>query len=351
MPWSITIQQAPPRPEAIIWEELPFGRIFSQHMAVAEYKDGKWQEARVQPFEPLSLSPGTSALHYGQALFEGFKAYQRPDGFRFVFRPKDHWQRLNHSAHRLSMPEVPYELFISLLHHLLLQEVALFPPNLQHAIYIRPVYFATDPWLGVRPSETYMLVIYLTPVGPYYKDTIKAYVETELSRAASGGTGTAKMAGNYAAALLSGRKAQAKGCQVSLWLDAFQHEYVEEFSTMNVFFVQRDSTLITPSLERGTILQGITRDTILYLAYERGLSVEERDISIHEVIENITHGRITEIFGTGTAATIMPIQSLFYEDKVWELPPHTPIAQMLLTDYKAILQGDLKGNPEWIWPV
>ncbi|MCX7606689.1 MAG: branched-chain amino acid aminotransferase [Bacteroidia bacterium] len=351
MLWNIPIQPAPPRSEPIAWESLPFGRVFSQHMAVAEYKEGSWQQVRIEPFHPLPLSPGTSALHYGQALFEGLKAYQRPDGTRFAFRVEDHWKRLNHSAERLVMPPVPYALFAELLHRLLTIETDLFPPTLNHALYIRPVYFAIDPWLGVRPSESYLLLIYLTPVGPYYSGPVNAYVETEMTRAAVGGTGTAKMAGNYAAALLSGKKAQAHGCQVSLWLDAIHREYIEEFSTMNAFFVHRNHTLLTPSLQRGTILAGITRDTLLYLARKRGIAIEERDISIHEITEGIAHGEIIEVFGSGTAATVMPIQQIYYQGKSWELPPTQEIAHALLQDYKALLRGEILAPENWIWKI
>lgn len=352
MIWIPEIETAPPRSQPLDWENLPFGRVFSRHLAVARYENGTWQKPHIQPLEALPLHPGTSALHYGQAIFEGLKAYRRPDGLHFAFRVKDHWQRLNRSAERLVMPSVPYELFSELLRALLRLEEDLFPPDLQRALYIRPVYFAADPWLGVRPSESYYLLMYLTPVGPYYTTEVRAYVETEMSRAAPGGTGSAKMAGNYAAALLSGKRAQQLGCQVSLWLDALTHEYVEEFSTMNVFVVLRGPKLLTPSLDRGTILAGITRDTILQLAPQLGISVEEREVSIHELTEGIVHGKVMEIFGTGTAATIMPIRALHFAGKLWELSPAHPVADSLLDAYHAVLSGQRQPpEPEWIWRI
>lgn len=351
MSWHITVEEAPSPASPIVWEDLPFGRIFSRHIGIAEYREGEWQRVRVQPLTSLELHPGTSALHYGQALFEGIKAYQRPEGTRFVFRLRDHWERLNRSAARLVMPPVPYELFAELLWTLLRLETNLFPPDWQYSLYIRPVYFATDPWLGVRPSETYLLAIYLTPVGPYYQGAVKAFVETEMSRAAPGGTGSIKMAGNYAAALLSGKKAATHGCQVSLWLDAVQHEWIEEYSTMNAFFVLRGPVLVTPPLDRGTILAGITRDTLLYLARQNGIPVEEREISIYEIIDGIAHGRVVEAFGSGTAATVMPIQALHYEGKVWELPPAHPVADSLRQAYHELLQGQLPSPSEWIWTL
>jgi len=353
MIWTPEIELAPPRSEPLRWEGLPFGRIFSRHIAVARYAEGTWQKPHIQPFGEIPLHPGTSALHYGQAIFEGMKAYQRPDGTRFAFRVKDHWQRLNRSAARLAMPEVPYELFTELLRTLLRLETDLFPPDTSHALYIRPVYFATDPWLGVRASESYMLLIYLTPVGPYYSGEVRAYVETEMTRAVPGGTGNIKMAGNYAAALLSGKRAQQHGCQVSLWLDALAHEYIEEFSTMNAFVVRRGPRLITPPLDRGTILAGITRDTLLHLARAAGIPAEEQDISIHEITEGIAHGEVLEIFGSGTAATVMPIRALYYAGKVWELPQAHPVADALLNAYRKVLFDGQTSPPvaDWIWQI
>ncbi|MCX8111872.1 MAG: branched-chain amino acid aminotransferase [Bacteroidia bacterium] len=352
MIWTPEIQAAPPRTETLSWDKIPFGRVFSRHLAVAQYAEGSWQRPRIQPMGELSLHPGTSALHYGQSLFEGLKAYQRPDGTRFAFRAEDHWKRLNRSAARLAMPEVPYDLFANMLKALLEVERDLFPPDLEHAVYIRPLYFAADRWLGVRPSETYTLLIYLTPVGPYYTGEVKAYVENEMSRAAPGGTGSVKMAGNYAAAMLSGKKAQQFGCQVSLWLDALSREYIEEFSTMNAFIVQRGPKLLTPPLDRGTILPGVTRDTILYLASHLGIPVEEREVSIYEIVEGITHGEVSEVFGTGTAATIMPIQALHYDGKLWTLPSTHPVADELSRSYRRLLAGELSpSKSEWIWLI
>lgn len=353
MTWPITLHTLPPA-EALPpldWEQVPFGRLFSRHVAQVDYQEGRWQNARIEPLSALPLHPGTSALHYGQAIFEGLKAYKRPEGTRFVFRMRDHAQRLNRSATRLVMPEVPLALFEQLLLTLLQTEAELFPPDLAHALYIRPVYFATDPWLGVRPSETFKLLIYLTPVGPYYSGPVRAYVETEMVRAAPGGTGAIKMAGNYAAALLSGQKAQTHGCQVSLWLDAIHRELIEEFSTMNVFFVRKGPTLLTPSLQRGTILPGITRDTLLHLARTQGIPTEERDLSLPEILDGIAHGEITEVFGTGTAATIMPLTALHHAGKLWELPPAHPVADSLLQAYKALLSGEKPTPSGWIWTV
>lgn len=351
MSWLISYEAPATPPPAIDWERLPFGRVFSQHIALAYFQNGKWDEARIQPFQDLTLHPATHALHYGQALFEGMKAFQRPDGTRFVFRLKDHARRLNFSATRLSMPPVSLDLFEALLRELLLKESHLFPPTLKQSIYIRPFYFATDPYLGVRTSESYLLAIFLSPVGPYYTQPLAAYVETEYTRAAPGGTGNVKMAGNYAAALISNARAQAVGCQVSLWLDACERRWVEEFSTMNVFFVWKDGRVSTPSLARGTILAGITRDTMLVLLQKAGHPVEEREISIHEVIEGIESGHLLEIFGTGTAATIIPIVSLHYQGKTYQLPPAYPIAEKARTAYYDLLAGNLTLNPDWIWTI
>ncbi len=352
MSWLISYEAPATPPPALDWERLPFGRIFSQHIALAYFQNGKWDEARLQPFQDFQLHPATHALHYGQALFEGMKAYQRPDGTRFVFRLKDHARRLNLSAARLAMPPVPLDLFEALLRELLLKESYLFPPTLRQAIYIRPFYFATDPYVGVRTSESYLFAIFLSPVGPYYTQPVAAYVETEYSRAAPGGTGNIKMAGNYAAALISNARAQAAGCEVTLWLDACEKRWVEEFSTMNVFFVWKDGRITTPSLERGTILAGITRDTILALLQAAGHLAEVRDISIQEVIEGITSGALVEVFGTGTAATVIPIIALYYQGKRYALPAaHPPIAEKARAAYYSLLAGETALQPDWIWKI
>lgn len=349
MRWPVTIERQTETDAPVLnWANLPFGRVFSRYLALVQYDGSKWEHPHLKPMQELALHPGTSALHYGQTIFEGFKAYRRNDGTRFVFRLRDHHERLNRSARRLVMPEVPWELFSELVLTLLRLEEPFFPPDLSHAVYVRPVFFAVDPWLGVRPSERYLLAIYLTPVGSYYQGLMRAYVETEMSRAMPGGTGSIKMAGNYAAALLSGQKAKEHHCQVSLWLDAVEHQWVEEYSTMNAFFVFRGPVLVTPSLEQGTILPGITRDTLLYLARRRGWAVEERDIAIEEVVQGIVEGRLVEAFGSGTAATIMPIQAFWYEGKVWELPPQTPYTETLRSDYYSLLAGTLPAPEGWI---
>jgi branched-chain amino acid aminotransferase len=351
MSWLIAYEAPATPPPLLEWERLPFGRVFSQHIALAYFQNGKWDEARIQPFGSLNLHPATHALHYGQALFEGLKAYQRSDGTRFAFRVKDHALRLNRSANRLSMPPVPLDLFEVLLRELLRKEIHLFPPTLRQAIYIRPFYFAIDPYVGVRTSESYLFAIFLSPVGPYYTGAVSAYVETEHSRAAPGGTGAIKMAGNYAAALISNSKAQAAGCQVTLWLDACEKKWIEEFSTMNVFFVWRDGRLTTPSLARQTILAGITRDTLLQLLTHLGLSVEERDIAIDEVIEGLRQGELVEILGTGTAATLTSITALVYQGHRYDLPTAATVAQQAREAYYRLLAGEIMLNPDWIWKI
>ncbi len=351
MSWLISYEAPATPAPAIDWERLPFGRVFSRHIALAYFENGKWDQARIQPFQDIRLHPATHALHYGQALFEGMKAYQRSDGTRFVFRLKDHARRLNLSAARLSMPPVSLDLFETLLRELLLKESHLFPPTLKQSIYIRPFYFATDPYVGVRTSESYLFAIFLSPVGPYYTQPVAAYVETEYSRAAPGGTGNIKMAGNYAAALISNSKAQASGCQVTLWLDACEKTRVEEFSTMNVFFVWKDGRITTPALTHGTILAGITRDTMIALLRNAGHPIEVRDVSIHEVLEGIQTGELTEVFGTGTAATIIPVIALHYKEQRYSLPPTYPVAEKARAAYYDLLAGHITPNPDWIWKI
>ncbi|RMG75377.1 MAG: branched-chain amino acid aminotransferase [Bacteroidetes bacterium] len=298
--------------------DIPFGRVFSDHMLVARYRDGKWQEVQIEPYGPLPMAPSVSSLNYGQAVFEGMKAHRAPSGAPVLFRPQDNFRRINQSAARLCMPPVPEDIFMDGLRELIRLDSAWVPSAEQGALYIRPLMFATDEYIGVKASESYIFCIFTCPVGPYYAEPVSLLASKDYVRAAIGGTGSAKAAGNYAAALLPDRLAKAQGYNNILWLDGREQQYIEECGTMNVFFVI-DDTVITPRLT-GTILPGITRNSVLQLLQDHGYKVETRPISIYEVQEAFHEGRLQDAFGTGTAATITHIARIGFGGEDITLP-------------------------------
>ena len=294
---------------------VPFGKYFTDHMLEADYQNGEWTRVEIRPYQALQLEPSMAALHYGQAIFEGIKAYRDEQGNAFIFRPYDNFKRFNLSADRMNMPRVPEEIFIEGMKQLIDLDRNWIPAGKDHSLYIRPVMFATDTVLGVRPSETYKFLILLSPTGPYYVNPMKILVEERYTRAAPGGVGFSKNAGNYGGSMLASSIAKEKGYDQVLWTDAFEHKWLQEVGMMNVFFVI-DNVAVTPSLEEGTILEGVTRASVIQGLQERGIKVEERRISIQEVIEAYEKGRISEVFGTGTAAVIAPIRELNYQGRV-----------------------------------
>ena len=298
-------------------ENLPFGKFFTDHLLEAEYENGKWGNVEIKPYQPLVLDPSLAALHYGQSIFEGIKAYKDANGAAFIFRPYDNFRRFNLSAARMNMPEVPEEIFIEGMRQLIALDQNWIPAKKDHSLYIRPFMFATDQWLGVRPSQTYKFLIILSPTGPYFAKPMKIAVEERYTRAAPGGVGFAKNAGNYGGSLLAATIAQQQGYDQVLWTDAFEHKWLQEVGMMNVFFVI-DNIAITPSLEEETILNGVTRNSVATILQDMGVKVEERRINIDEVIAAHKEGRLQEVFGTGTAATIAMIQKLKYRDYVME---------------------------------
>ena len=300
------------------YDNIEFGKIFADHMFSVEYKDGQWQTPEILPYGNLSLSPATSALHYGQALFEGMKAYKNAAGEVLMFRPLDNARRLNLSAERLCMPTLPEDIFMQGLTELLKLDTDWVPPTKGCALYIRPFMFATDAFIGVRPSATYKFMIFCCPVGTYYANPLRVKIETEFARSVEGGAGYAKAAGNYGAALYPAKLGQEQGYQQLIWTDAKEHKYLEESGTMNLMFVI-DGKLITPALST-SILAGITRDSVLQLARDWGMTVEERKISIDEILEAHANGTLEEAFGCGTAAVIAPIITIGYNGKDYELP-------------------------------
>ena len=295
------------------FNHLPFGKYFTDHMLEADYADGEWQMVSIRPYQPITFEPSIMALHYGQAIFEGIKAYRNKSNEAFIYRPYDNLKRFNISADRMDMPAVPEDIFIEGMRQLLAIDKEWIPNKDEYSLYIRPFMFATDCALGVKSSDTYKFMILLSPTGPYYSAPMKIYVEEKYTRASPGGVGFAKNAGNYGGSLKATTEARAKGYDQVLWTDAFEHKWLQEVGTMNVFFVF-GNTVITPSLEEGTILEGVTRDSVMQVLGDQGMKVEERKISIDEVMEGHRSGKLTEIFGSGTAATISPLKELRYKD-------------------------------------
>jgi len=294
-------------------ENPGFGRYFTDHMAVLEYAGAQgWGPPRIQPYGPLTLDPASSVLHYGQAIFEGFKAYRQPDGGIRTFRPMDNGRRFATSAARLAMPELPAETFVLTADALIRQDRDWVPRKADESLYVRPLMIGTDPFLGVRPSERYLLLFIASPAGQYFPrglQPVTVWISEEYVRAAPGGTGFAKCAGNYAASLVAQREAQAQGCDQVVWIDAVERRYVEEMGGMNVFFVFQEGdrpVLVTPELT-GTLLPGVTRASILTLARDWGFGAEERKISVDEWETAAQSGLMTEAFACGTAAVITPI--------------------------------------------
>ncbi|CAN5505844.1 branched-chain amino acid aminotransferase [soil metagenome] len=332
-------------------ENVPFGKYFSDHMLEMNYEKGEWQVPEIKPYQPLQLDPSLAALHYGQAIFEGIKAYKDEDGNANIFRPLDNIARFNISAQRMQMPEVPEELFLEGMRLLIELEKDWIPGKDQHSLYIRPFMFASDMAIGVKPSEKYKFLIILSPTGPYYATPMRIYVEEKYVRAVEGGYGYAKAAGNYGGALLASAEAHKKGYDQVLWMDAFEHKYVQECGTMNVFFIIND-VVITPGLESGTILAGITRDSVITLLKEMGYTVEERTLSIDEIITAYKAGVLNEIFGTGTAATISLIKELKYKDFVMKFDVEKwSIAPEINRRMDAIKYGKEADLHSWLYKV
>ncbi|MBS1733771.1 MAG: branched-chain amino acid aminotransferase [Bacteroidetes bacterium] len=294
-------------------ENIPFGKYFTDHMLEVDYEDGEWKTVEIKPYQPLLMQPSMAAIHYGQAIFEGIKAYKGPDGGAYMFRPQDNFKRFNISAERMQMPQVPEDIFMEGMRTLIKLDSNWIPDKEDHSLYIRPFMFSTDEMIGVKPSDKYKFMIILSPTGPYYNTPMRIYVEEHYVRAAPGGVGYAKAAGNYGAAMYATAQAKKQGYDQVLWTDAFEHKYVQECGTMNVFFII-GNTAITPGLEQGTILAGVTRDSAIAVLKDMGFTVEERDLSINDIIDAYHAGVLYEVFGTGTAATISLIKELKYKD-------------------------------------
>jgi branched-chain amino acid aminotransferase len=333
------------------FDRLQFGRTFSDHMFLLEYANGAWQQGRIEPYGPFTLSPASMVFHYGQAIFEGMKAYRQTDGTVSLFRPGANIARFNRSAARMSMPAVPEDVFMDALTALLRVDEAWVPSREDSSLYLRPFMIATDPFIGVRPSETYVFAIFTCPVNAYYTEPVRVKVETHFTRACPGGTGAAKAAGNYAGSYFPASRAQQQGYHQLLWTDATEHAYVEESGTMNAMFVI-DGVLTTPVLS-DSILAGITRDSVLTLAKDLGIPTEERRVSVSELQAGILDGTVTEAFGVGTAATIAPMAAISFDGQDLALPEVSGwrIAPRVSVELDAIRRGRIEDRFGWNIPV
>ena len=297
---------------------LLFGTIFTDHMFIMNYETKKgWHDARIIPYQSLSLEPSSMVFHYGQEMFEGLKAYKSEDGRTLLFRPNMNAKRAIRSNQRLCIPTIPEEDFVQAIKELVKVDEAWVPDKVGTSLYIRPFVIATDPFVGVRPSNTYMFIIILSPVGPYYKEGInpvKIWVEDDYVRAVRGGIGEAKAGGNYVASLKAQVKAAAEGYSQVLWLDGIERKYIEEVGAMNIFF-KIDDTIVTPKLN-GSILPGVTRDTVIELCNYWDIPFEERRITINEIYDAYQEGKLKEVFGTGTAAVVSPVGELRWKDEI-----------------------------------
>ncbi len=331
--------------QQVDFNNIVFGKKYSDHMFVADYEDGQWQDFRIIPYGPLSLSPANVTLHYGQSIFEGMKAYKNDSQEVLLFRPLDNHERLNISARRMCLAEVPEELFMGGLLELLTIDSDWVPQVEDTSLYVRPLLFATDENIGIRPPSKFRFMIITCPAGAYYKRPVKVKVETHYSRAVKGGTGFAKAAGNYAGSLYPAKLAQDMGYDQLIWTDANTHEYVEEAGTMNIVFQIGDSLVTAPTGD--TILKGITRDSVLTLARDWGMNVEVRKLSVKELIAAAQSGQLKEAFGTGTAATIAPIGVIGHNGQDYNLPENRPLAQKMKKTLDEIKTGKIEDIHGW----
>lgn len=344
------------RYDLVNWENPGFGLYFSDHIFELNWKEGTWDEGEIKPYGPMEIEPSMCTLHYGQTIFEGLKAYKAADGGINLFRPDRNAWRLNNSADRLCIPKIDENLFIDALKELIRVDNKFVPTKRGHSLYIRPVVFGDGSFLGVHASDSYKMIIMTSPVGSYYKEGLKPIrikVTKDLVRAVKGGLGTAKTAGNYAASLYGSELAKKEGFSQVLWLDGLEHSYVDEVGAMNIMFVIGDE-IITPPIEQGSILPGITRESVLALAEEEfGLKASERKISIQEILSAHKSGELKEVFGTGTAAVISPVGELNYENEPFYINDQRigEISKKFY-DYLTALQfGELPDKRNWITKV
>lgn len=332
------------------FSNIPFGKIFTDHMFVVDFIDGKWQNAEIKPLDYIPTHPGNLAWHYGQSIFEGMKATISKEGNPLLFRTDKHIERLNASAWRMCMPELPKEIFMEGLRKLVYMERGWIPKQEGSALYIRPLMYATDESIGVRASDSYRFIIMCLPVGPYYSQPVKLKAEEHFVRAVKGGVGEAKTSGNYAASLRPSTMARAEGYDQMMWLDAVEFKYIQEVGTMNIFFVIGDE-VITPATD-GAILKGITRDCIITLLRDKGYKVVERQFSIDEMVEAFDKGSLVEVFGAGTAAVIAPVCKIKYKDRIFEFDTTKyEVSKLSKATIEGIRAEKIEDKFGWIEPV
>ena len=347
---NISIQKRPvSRISEIDFNDLPFGREVTDHMFIAEYKNGEWTDLRIVPYGNLQISPASPAIHYGQSIFEGLKAYS--DGkseSALVFRPLDNLKRLNVSGERMGMPAVPEEVFMDGMRALINIDRDWIPKQDGSSLYLRPFLFSNDEYIGIRASLNWLFMIIASPVGRYYSAPVRVKIETKFTRAVAGGTGYAKAGGNYGGAIYPTKLALEQGYQQLIWTDGVEHKYIEESGTMNVMFVI-DDVVVTPALS-DSILAGITRDSVLKLARKRGMKVEERKIGVDELVERLSQGRVSDAFGVGTAVTIAPIELIGYQGKDYVLPPVgiRQFSTSMLKELESIRRGQAPDPFDWV---
>lgn len=331
------------------FNNIPLGTTFTDHMFICEYADGQWGEPRIQPLELIPTHPAAMALHYGQAIFEGMKATVDAEGNPMLFRADKNAARMNFSADRMGMPNFPEDLFVEGLKQLVALEQNWIPPQEGSALYLRPFMYADEPFIGMRAANNYKFIIMASPAGPFFTKRIKLYAETKFIRAAAGGTGEAKAAGNYAAAIRPTEIAKSKGYDQVLWLDAIDHKYIQEVGTMNIFF-KIDGKFITPERD-GAILDGITRMSVIDLLGHKGFEVTERPITIDEIREASQKGLLEEAFGTGTAVGIAYIQEIGIDDETIHVSDESPVGLDINNTLNAIKTGKIEDPFNWMTKI
>ncbi len=330
------------------FSNLGFCKYYTDHMFVCEYENSDWKNFRIIPFKDLNLSPACTTLHYGQTIFEGLKAYKNEENEILIFRPDKNAKRFNSSAERMCMPNLPEEYFISSIEELLKIEKDWVPKGEENSLYIRPLMFAMDPYIGIKPAEKYIFIIICGLAGGYYSEPVNVKIETEYTRAVKGGVGYAKTAANYAAALYPAVQAQKEGFHQLIWTDGKEHNFVEESGTMNLFFVINNK-LITPPLG-DTVLDGVTRDSIISVCPELDIDIEIRKVSVKEIIDSLDNGSMTEAFGAGTAATIAPIKIIAFQSKKYNLPENNKLtfSKMILDYLNNLKFGKIDDKFDWV---
>ncbi len=321
--------------DTIDFGNLTFGKTFTDHMLECTWSNGEWKNATIKPYGPLQIEPSCKVFHYGQAIFEGMKAFKDDTGDVFLFRPKDNWKRFNKSAHRLAMPQVPEEIFIEGLKQLVEIDKEWVRYGEGLSLYLRPFMIATENGVAAAPSTEFKFMIIMSPAFAYYKGEVRVIIASEFSRAANGGVGYAKAAGNYAASFYPNNLALKEGYQQIIWTDAASHQYLEEAGTMNIFVRIGDKLITAPNNDR--ILNGVTRRSVIQLAADNNIELEERRLAVTELKEAAKNGTLKEIFGSGTAAVIVPIKGFKHEDFTYELPEVSDsYATKLIKDLKDI---------------